>query len=66
MSNRDYLDEFVVRQTDPLKGRLVRQFRDLCGDINIPSSEYPAQLRQVLDDLFRELTTNAASRTDDP
>ena len=66
MPNEDHLDEFAAQQTDPLKRRLVEQFRDMSRSPDIPPSEYPTRLRQVLDHLFGELTTNAASRSDNP
>ena len=54
MANHAHLDELSKQESDSVAKRLLEEFATIVRDPTIRTDEYPARLRQVMDDLFKE------------
>ena len=60
MANYAHLDELITQQADPIARRLLEEFAALIRDPSVRAVEYPARLRQTMDELFKEASRAAA------
>ena len=65
MANETHLNDLIAQETDPDRRRLLEDFAKLVRDPRVGAAEYPARLRQVMDQLFKSVT-NAPYQSDNP
>jgi len=65
MADETHLNELMAQETGPIAHSLLEEFVKLVRDPNLSAAEYPARLRQVMDQLFKG-TSDAPAQSDSP
>ena len=53
MADESHLNESVAQEAEPIGRRLLEEFTDLVRDSNFGPADYPARLRQVMDEALQ-------------
>lgn len=65
MADETHLNEMVAQEAEPTARALLEAFTKLFRDSTLSAAEYPARLRQVMDDIFKSFV-DAPAQSDDP